>query len=294
MLYEITLLVLKLFNLKILIIISYNMLICKKCLEEKDESRFYFNKKRGRFQTSWCYDCKNKNRNEKYISKKKESCDFICIKCNLQKDQSRFFYNKKTKHYLKKCYDCKNNERNERRRIDYEFRQKERDRYKQWVEDKDRSEYNKEWSRNNRTRINNNKKNRQKNVIQCYLKESIRSRIADCLRNYIKGYYKKTKASLKYIGCDIETYIKWLEFNFVDDMSWLNRGNLWHIDHIIPCASFNLSNEDEMLKCFHWSNTFPLLKEKNLKKSNKIDNEYIAFTQNRVNKFLMLNNIQNC
>ena len=88
--------------------------------------------------------------------------------------------------------------------------------------------------------INNNKKNRQKNVIQCYLKESIRSRIADCLRNYIKGYYKKTKASLKYIGCDIETYIKWLEFNFVDDMSWLNRGNLWHIDHIIPCASFNL------------------------------------------------------
>lgn len=270
------------------------MLICKKCLNEKDNSRFYFDKKKQKHSTSWCYDCKNKNRNEKYIHKKKVLDILICKKCNLEKDKSRFFYNKKTKHYLRKCYDCKNDERNERRKSNKEFREKERDRYNKWATNKDRSEYNKEWNKNNRKHINEKRRERQKNVIQCYLRESIRSRIADCLKNYVKGHYKKTQASLKYIGCDIETYIKWLEFNFDENMSWLNKGKIWHIDHIIPCASFDLSKQEEMLKCFNWSNTFPLLKKENLKKSNKIDNEYIAYTKKRMEEFLKLNNIQNC
>jgi hypothetical protein len=55
-------------------------------------------------------------------------------------------------------------------------------------------------------------------------------------------------------------------------MSWHNR-ELWHIDHIIPCDSFDLSNPDQQKKCFHYTNLQPLWKEDNLKKSNKLNYE---------------------
>ena len=36
-------------------------------------------------------------------------------------------------------------------------------------------------------------------------------------------------------------------------MSWDNYGE-WHIDHIVPCASFDLSKKSEQKKCFHYTN----------------------------------------
>lgn len=267
------------------------MLTCSKCKEEKNENRFYYNKKRQKYQTSWCYDCKNKKRNNEYVSKvlKKEQ-SLICKICKKEKDGSRFFYNNKTKRYeTSKCYDCKNTERNERRKTDLVFKEAINNHYKKWAHNKDRSEYNREWAKKNRYHINTKRKERQKNNIHCYLRESIRSRISDCLRNYIKGKYNKTQASFKYLGCDIETYVAWLEFNFHDGMTWENKGDLWHIDHVKPCASFDLKKEEEMKLCFQWTNTYPLLKEKNITKSNKIDIQYIEKVQEKVREFLNKN-----
>jgi hypothetical protein len=49
-----------------------------------------------------------------------------------------------------------------------------------------------------------------------------------------------------------------LEYQFDENMSWDNHGKYWSIDHVIPCASFDMSNIDEQKKCFHWSNLQPL------------------------------------
>jgi hypothetical protein len=50
-------------------------------------------------------------------------------------------------------------------------------------------------------------------------------------------------------------------------MSWSNWGKFgWHIDHIRPCASFDLSKKSEQLKCFNYSNLQPLWAVENLKK----------------------------
>lgn len=45
-------------------------------------------------------------------------------------------------------------------------------------------------------------------------------------------------------------------------MSWDNRGKYWHIDHIKPCSSFNLEKQEEIFRCFNWTNLRPLEKLK--------------------------------
>ena len=42
-----------------------------------------------------------------------------------------------------------------------------------------------------------------------------------------------------------------------------------HYDHIKPVSRFNLDDEDELLKCCHFTNLQPLFKTDNLEKNNK-------------------------
>ena len=77
---------------------------------------------------------------------------------------------------------------------------------------------------------------------------------------------------MELIGCSISDLVKHLENQFIEGMSWKNYGK-WHIDHIRPCASFNLLNEDEQRACFHYSNLQPLWAIDNLKKKDKLIND---------------------
>ena len=79
----------------------------------------------------------------------------------------------------------------------------------------------------------------------------------------------KSKSLCELIGCSIKELKQHLESKFREGMSWENHGE-WHIDHIRPCADFDLTNPDEQKKCFHFSNLQPLWAVENLRKSNKI------------------------
>jgi hypothetical protein len=64
-----------------------------------------------------------------------------------------------------------------------------------------------------------------------------------------------------------------VESQWLLGMSWGNYGfgtGKWHVDHIRPCASFDLSREDQQRACFHWSNLQPLWGIDNMKKGAKI------------------------
>jgi len=52
-------------------------------------------------------------------------------------------------------------------------------------------------------------------------------------------------------------------------MTWSNYGKGWHIDHIKPCASFDLSNPEQQKICFHYTNLQPLWAIDNIKKGAK-------------------------
>lgn len=75
----------------------------------------------------------------------------------------------------------------------------------------------------------------------------------------------KDKSIWNYLGCSLEKLKSHIEKQFVDNMSWNNYGE-WHIDHIKPCASFNLVEEEEQKKCFNYKNLQPLWSFDNLSK----------------------------
>lgn len=61
------------------------------------------------------------------------------------------------------------------------------------------------------------------------------------------------------VGCSPAELKVYLEAQFLPGMSWANYGRKgWEIDHIKPCASFDLGDPDQCRTCFHHSNLRPL------------------------------------
>jgi hypothetical protein len=84
--------------------------------------------------------------------------------------------------------------------------------------------------------------------------KNLRGRLATVL----KRDYKKSASTIELLGCDIAYFKSYLESKFLPTMAWDNYGTLWHIDHIMPCSSFDFSNAENQRKCFHYTNLQPL------------------------------------
>lgn len=82
-----------------------------------------------------------------------------------------------------------------------------------------------------------------------------------CSRCYRRVFYQ----DIKLIGCSIPYLLDYLECQFDDEMSWSNYGK-WEIDHIKPCAKFDLTKEEKQIQCFNYSNLQPLWKMDNMMK----------------------------
>jgi hypothetical protein len=99
------------------------------------------------------------------------------------------------------------------------------------------------------------------------IKHITSTRIHEALKTY---QILKNDRTIEYLGCSIGDYCNYLELKFDDKMNWNNQGDYWHIDHIKPIAAFDLNNEEELYKCFHYSNTQPMEALENRLKSDKI------------------------
>lgn len=103
-------------------------------------------------------------------------------------------------------------------------------------------------------------------------RQNPKNRVLASLRrrfSFVLNGNRKTDATLKLIGCSKEYLIEHIEKQFQSGMSWDNYGLFgWHIDHIKPCNSFDLSIPEEQRKCFHYTYLQPLWAKDNLKKKD--------------------------
>jgi hypothetical protein len=110
------------------------------------------------------------------------------------------------------------------------------------------------------------RKKQRKNPIW-KIKKNLRRRLSDMIKT--KGINPDQSKS-KYIGCSSNYFKKHLSSMFTKKMNWDNYGSYWHVDHILPVSSFDHTNEQEIKKCWHWSNLRPLEAQENMNKSDSI------------------------
>ena len=96
----------------------------------------------------------------------------------------------------------------------------------------------------------------------------IRHNISSRLRQLIKKHDKSVKYAIDdLLGCTIQEFKEHLEAQFQPGMSWENYGVMgWHIDHIVSCWRFDMTDPEQQKQCFHYSNMQPLWREDNMAK----------------------------
>lgn len=124
---------------------------------------------------------------------------------------------------------------------------------------------------------NEKRRNRRRDNPNYRLYCNLRKRVSKVIKGESKAF-----RSLELLGCSVEEYRKWIEWQFMDKMSWENHGKFWHVDHVTPCASFNIQDPEEQLKCFNWKNCHPMKASDNLRKKDKILPRKIMFQELRV------------
>ena len=129
----------------------------------------------------------------------------------------------------------------------------------------DHAEDYRQWRKTNRRHLADYRKHLKETDPNFKVACSLRSRISALIRE--SGVKKEVRSTIL-LGCSIDEFRQHLESWFVDGMSWNNYGE-WHIDHITPCSSFDLTKVDEQKKCFHYTNQRPLWAVDNLRKGNR-------------------------
>jgi hypothetical protein len=245
--------------------------ICRVCSTEKVVSLFV----KGR---TICNDCNNQRRRDKYANDEeqrkkliKAATDFkhakvlkrqeekeieqkkleeeigannrICKYCNKVISKDNFRHNRL------KCIDCE-------KLYGREYRQSDegKEKTQQWIdENRERlRQLTREWTR---YKLDNDPSFKFMKVV--------RSRIRSALEH-------KQMSSIQYLGCNSVEYYNWIEYNMDDRYNIDEHGKVWHIDHVIPLAQFDLTDEKEQLLAFNWRNTSPLEAKENLQKNKNI------------------------
>jgi len=208
---------------------------CKECKNEKEKER------RSKIREEI-----NKKEREKYHKKKEEvsgkviDTDFKkkCTVCDIEKNATDFYLHKTKGTIRAECKLCTSLWRKENYQQNREYVIKQTNQYKV---------------------------NKMNTDIAFKFERRLRSRLYSA---FVSKTQVKKQRTLKYVGCTSDFFKKWMEFQLYDGMTLENYGE-WHIDHIRPCSSFDLTNAEEQKKCFYYKNLQPLWAKDNLVKSDK-------------------------
>jgi hypothetical protein len=200
-----------------------------------------------------------------------------CNTCKIEKELILFSQRKKNV-YHGICKECINKYAKEYRQ---ENKEKIKEKQNEWYSTAGK-EWKKQYEDENREYINTRDREKYKNDDQYRMKKILRSRF----KKTITGE-KKYKSILSYLDVSVEYFNKWIEYQFDYKMTWENQGIYWEIDHVIPCSSFDFSNEEQIKKCFNWKNMRPLERIENYSKNNKIIQTIIDDHYKTANEYIL-------
>jgi hypothetical protein len=123
-----------------------------------------------------------------------------------------------------------------------------------------------ELHRANRPALSARAKERRRSDPLHRIKENLRRRLNKIIH---QGLGKKIGTS-SLIGCSWKYLIAHITPRLTPGMTWENYGTVWQIDHVLPCASFDLTKRAQVKKCFHYTNLQPLLSSANASKKAKM------------------------
>lgn len=137
---------------------------------------------------------------------------------------------------------------NKEKQFSAEWRSRNPDYAKQWRDDN--SYYGSTWVKNKRN-------NDPLFKLRYDIRESIR-------RSFKNKKFRKNSPTQQILGCDNDSFRKHIESQFESWMNWNNRGGrvvtqpnqYWDIDHIIPISS--AKTEEDLIKLNHYTNLRPL------------------------------------
>jgi len=120
----------------------------------------------------------------------------------------------------------------------------------------------KQYRLDNKNNINQYRKNKKQTDINYKITCNLRTRLWSAIKNEYKS-----GSAVSDLGCSIEYFKNYIELKFEDKMSWDTWGrDTWHLDHVKPLSSFNLSNREEFLIAVNYKNIKPMWCKDNLSK----------------------------
>lgn len=181
----------------------------------------------------------------------------ICTCCNISKPLFNFYLNKKKNNgkgvYFSICKTCSKSKSTTYLKENPDvFKKIKRKYYIKNIEDI--KIYSKNYYQQNKDKYRVLNNNLYKNNINNKIRHIISGRIYKALIS------NKEQHTLEYLDCSIKYLKQYLEYKFNPKMNWGNYGEVWEIDHIKPCASFDLTDPEQQNQCFHYTNLQPLFK----------------------------------
>lgn len=129
--------------------------------------------------------------------------------------------------------------------------------------------YTREWVKNNPNKVTAYRVKRR-STPEGKLIHNLRNRVNKIMQRID---VVKDSTTLDLLGCDAVTAKDYIQSQFTEGMTWENYGD-WDVDHIKPCASFDLTKPEEQKIAFNYKNLRPLWSTPDSAKKHSINISY--------------------
>jgi len=188
-----------------------------------------------------------------------------CSKCGEEKDVGEFYTGR---NHCKVCviaHQLEYNKTEKGRAVQRKHRKSEKgkDRKRKYNKTEKGRAHKRKYKKTEKGKVSNRRCVRKYNKTPIFIQ---RNRLRGRLRYFLKRGDTIYNRSL--MGCTRDELRTRITILFRTGMTWENHGE-WQLDHIIPMSKFDLSKDEEVKKCMHYSNLQPLWRKENGLKGNK-------------------------